>query len=218
MRNLETLAEKRDTYLQKLHILSSILTTLVWLNHPPSYTNLAKMTATQKSAINIIFGCMTFSRQGTKPARHLPIPQPQPNRHSPALQRKHIRRIHLEWGFRMHTRFYPTAGRSGKPELDGGWILTTEHLRMSLKLSLEALKMICGICMDRIGGQTLRIWWGWWISCIRRGWLRGGGLGIRVCRKMLNVTEICLLLAYQFPVVTPRSWRVTLWRDSYIVC
>lgn len=40
----------------------------------------------------------------------------------------------------MDTKFYPTAGRSGKPEPDGGWRLTPDHLRKSLQLSLEALK------------------------------------------------------------------------------
>ncbi|PBP22354.1 Aldo/keto reductase [Diplocarpon rosae] len=117
------------------------------------------MTSSQKSAVNVVFGAMTFGRQGTEQARVHTISDCaaildifQAHGHNEVDTARFYGEGSSEeflgdlgWkkrGLVMDTKYYPTAGRnmskSNAPE--GGWRHTPEHLRQNLMDSLEALK------------------------------------------------------------------------------
>ncbi|KAL2069072.1 hypothetical protein VTL71DRAFT_15410 [Oculimacula yallundae] len=117
------------------------------------------MTSSQKSHVNVIFGAMTFGRQGTEQARVHSLSDCssildifQAHGHNEIDTARFYGEGSseeflgsLDWkkrGLVMDTKFYPTAGRnmsaSNAPE--GGWRHTPEHLRQNLMDSLKALK------------------------------------------------------------------------------
>ncbi|KAG9232483.1 NADP-dependent oxidoreductase domain-containing protein [Amylocarpus encephaloides] len=113
----------------------------------------------QNSAVNVIFGAMTFGREGSEGARVYSKEQ--------ASKILDIFRAHghneidtariyaggsseemlgdLDWqkrGLVMETKFYPTAGRpfTYEQQPEGGWSHSPEHLKENLMSSLQALK------------------------------------------------------------------------------
>ncbi|CZS98637.1 related to potassium channel beta subunit protein [Rhynchosporium graminicola] len=116
------------------------------------------MTSSQKSNVNVIFGAMTFGRQGTEQARVHSLQDCsaildifQSHGHNEIDTARFYGEGSseeflgdLDWkkrGLVMDTKFYPTAGRnmskSNAPE--EGWRHTPKHLRQNLMDSLRAL-------------------------------------------------------------------------------
>lgn len=113
----------------------------------------------EKSAVKVIFGAMTFGKEGTEQARvHslsacssiLDIFQAHGHREVDTARfygegSSEALLGDLDWkkrGLIMDTKFYPTAGRgmSKSDEPKGGWRHTPAHLRENLENSLKALK------------------------------------------------------------------------------
>ncbi|TVY85346.1 Aflatoxin B1 aldehyde reductase member [Lachnellula suecica] len=117
------------------------------------------MTSSQTSAVNVVFGAMTFGEEGTEQARvHdkadcaaiLDIFQAHGHNEVDTARfygegTSESFLGDLNWqkrGIVMDTKYYPTVGRamskSNAPE--GGWSHSPEHLRKNLMDSLKALK------------------------------------------------------------------------------
>jgi len=118
-----------------------------------------KMVATEKSAVKVIFGAMTFGKSGAEQARVHNLSDCrsilevfQTHGHNEVDTARFYGEGtseeflgNLDWqkmGLVMDTKYYPTAGRamskSNAPE--GGWTHSPEHLRKNLMNSLKALK------------------------------------------------------------------------------
>lgn len=115
--------------------------------------------AQEKSAVKVIFGAMTFGKEGAEQARvHklsdcsaiLDIFQAHGHReidtarfYGEGTSEEFLG--DLDWkkrGLIMDTKYYPTAGRdmSKSDAPAGGWTHNAEHLRINLENSLKALK------------------------------------------------------------------------------
>ncbi|KAF8854382.1 Aldo/keto reductase [Acephala macrosclerotiorum] len=117
------------------------------------------MTSSQKSAVNVIFGAMTFGREVTEQARVFTqkdceaiLDIFQAHEHNGVDTARFYGEGtseeflgDLDWkkrGLVMDTKYYPTAGRtmSKSNAPSGGWTHSPEHLRQNLMDSLAALK------------------------------------------------------------------------------
>ena len=116
------------------------------------------MTATQKPAVNVVFGAMTFGDAGEEQVRVTDLKDGgeildifQKYGHNEVDTARfygggssETMLANLEWkkrGLVMDTKYYPTAGRAMPKHGDGsGWTHRPEHLRENLHNSLTALK------------------------------------------------------------------------------
>ncbi|EPE30579.1 NAD(P)-linked oxidoreductase [Glarea lozoyensis ATCC 20868] len=117
------------------------------------------MTQNQKSAVNVIFGAMTFGREGTEQARVsnlddckaiLDIFQAHGHNqidtarfYGEGSSEQYLG--DLDWqsrGIVMDTKYFPTAGKplSSPDQPEGGWTHSPEHVKQNLMTSLKALK------------------------------------------------------------------------------
>jgi aflatoxin B1 aldehyde reductase len=116
------------------------------------------MTSSQKTVVNVIFGAMTFGKEGAEQSRvHtledcsaiLDIFQAHGHNevdtarvYGEGSSEEYLGE--LDWqkrGIVMDTKYYPTGGRvQGSDVPEGGWKGTPGHLRENLMKSLKALK------------------------------------------------------------------------------
>ncbi|EMC97999.1 hypothetical protein BAUCODRAFT_410420 [Baudoinia panamericana UAMH 10762] len=115
------------------------------------------MASAQTSAVNVVFGAMTFGKEGAEQSRVHDLPTAgaildvfQKHGHSEIDTARAYGNGSseemlgdLEWqkrGIVMDTKYYPTAGRSGPAAWDSSLRHTPEGLRDNLTKSLKALK------------------------------------------------------------------------------
>jgi aflatoxin B1 aldehyde reductase len=133
---------------------------------PHNINSALKMTDSQKSAVNVIFGAMTFGQEGAGQVRVFKLDDCkaildifQAHGHNQidtarfygeGTSEKMLG--DLDWqsrGIVMDTKYFPTAGKAlaaaGEPlaapdQPEGGWTHSPEHVRINLMKSLKALK------------------------------------------------------------------------------
>ncbi|KAL9053106.1 MAG: hypothetical protein Q9162_004970 [Coniocarpon cinnabarinum] len=117
------------------------------------------MTSAQKTSVNVVFGAMTFGKEGVEQVRTSNLKEAG---EILDVFRKHghneidTSRFYgqgssekmladLDWrsrGIVMDTKFYPTAGKpmTADDQPEGGWSHSPEHIRINVQKSLDALK------------------------------------------------------------------------------